>query len=112
MLTLESCKCFVFVEVPHHIFVQENNNNSQTLSLHLKTKMEPVYSLSNSKCIALEAIRLHCDYHVLTLTLKQKECTAQLYSQMKRCLSHKGFSDYFKPIRRLGKGAFATVYLV
>lgn len=27
-------------------------------------------------------------------------------------LSHKGFNDYFKPIKRLGKGAFATVYLI
>lgn len=27
-------------------------------------------------------------------------------------ISHKGFNDFFKPIKRLGKGAFATVYLI
>jgi len=27
-------------------------------------------------------------------------------------ISHKGFNEYFKPIKRLGRGAFATVYLI
>ena len=27
-------------------------------------------------------------------------------------MSHKGFTDFYKPIKRLGRGNFATVYLV
>lgn len=29
-----------------------------------------------------------------------------------RCFPHKGFNEFYKPIRRLGRGSFATVYLV
>lgn len=36
----------------------------------------------------------------------------EAYQMFKKHLPHKGFGDYFKPLRRLGKGAFATVYLV
>lgn len=31
---------------------------------------------------------------------------------MKLIFSHKGFNEFFKPIKRLGRGAFATVYLI
>ena len=27
-------------------------------------------------------------------------------------MGHKGFNDFYKPIKRLGRGTFATVYLV
>jgi hypothetical protein len=36
----------------------------------------------------------------------------QIYTKLKLLLSHKGFNDFFKPVKRLGKGAFATVYLI
>lgn len=35
-----------------------------------------------------------------------------LYKKLTRQLSHKGFSQYFKPLKRLGRGTFATVYMV
>ena len=31
---------------------------------------------------------------------------------MRRFLNQKGFNEYFKPLKRLGRGTFATVYLV
>lgn len=31
---------------------------------------------------------------------------------MSRKYNHKGFSEFYKPLRRLGRGTFATVYLV
>lgn len=36
----------------------------------------------------------------------------EVYSSLKYTISHKGFNDYFKPLKRLGKGAYATVYLI
>jgi hypothetical protein len=35
-----------------------------------------------------------------------------LYQILKKSHSHKGFNEYFKPIKRLGRGSFATVYLI
>lgn len=35
-----------------------------------------------------------------------------LYNKLKREISHKGFNEFFKPLKRLGKGSFAAVYLV
>jgi hypothetical protein len=29
-----------------------------------------------------------------------------------RVLSFKGFNDYFRPLKRLGRGNFASVYMV
>ena len=34
-----------------------------------------------------------------------------LYQKLTRIISHKGFNDYFKVCKRLGRGNFATVYL-
>lgn len=31
---------------------------------------------------------------------------------MKRLISHKGFNEFYKPLKRLGRGTFATVYLI
>lgn len=36
----------------------------------------------------------------------------RIYLKLKREISHKGFNDIFKPLKRLGRGSFATVYLV
>ena len=35
-----------------------------------------------------------------------------VYKKLKTIHSHKGFEDYFKPLKRLGKGSFAVVYLI
>lgn len=37
---------------------------------------------------------------------------ANLYAELCRCISVKGFNDYYKPLKRLGRGNFASVYLV
>lgn len=35
-----------------------------------------------------------------------------LYLRLVRVFSHRGFNEFYKPIKRLGRGTFATVYLV
>lgn len=35
-----------------------------------------------------------------------------MYNYLKITISHKGFNDYFRPLKRLGRGSFAAVYLV
>ena len=36
----------------------------------------------------------------------------KLYKKLKLTNSHQGFNDYFKPLKRLGRGSFAAVYLI
>jgi hypothetical protein len=48
----------------------------------------------------------------MIIECEDKSKLNQIYAKLKLLLSHKGFNDYFKPIKRLGKGAFATVYLI
>ena len=35
-----------------------------------------------------------------------------LYRKIGRLLNHKGFNEFYKPLKRLGRGTFASVYLV
>ena len=48
----------------------------------------------------------------MTLRTASKEVLESVYEALKSQLSHKGFNEYFTPLKRLGKGGFATVYLV
>lgn len=48
----------------------------------------------------------------MVIECEDKIKLTQIYTKLKLLLSHKGFNDFFKPIKRLGKGAFATVYLI
>jgi serine/threonine protein kinase len=57
------------------------------------------------------AIALHSGCDIATLT-GNEEHIQSLYLRLTRILNHKGFNEFYKPIKRLGRGTFATVYLV
>ena len=74
--------------------------------------MEPIFDNYDKSGSTLTKIKCHLDDQMLVISAKDPKILTQLHQKLKRHISHKGFNDYFKPIRRLGKGAFATVYLV
>ena len=47
-----------------------------------------------------------------TLNGQNKAFLSSIYKSLNLILSHKGINDYLQPIKRIGKGGFATVYLV
>lgn len=78
----------------------------------LKTKMEPIYIQRNMNSAVLDEIKFHYEGQVLSIKAKKDQSMLETYQKLKKLISHKGFNDYFRPIKRLGKGAFATVYLI
>lgn len=82
------------------------------LKLKSTCKMEPKYDLTNSKQPSLAEIRIHCNGQHMILTNNGNDVLKEVYNKLRMLISHKGFSDWFKPVKKLGRGAFATVYLV
>lgn len=75
-------------------------------------KMEPKYDLTDPQLPKIHEIKMHSNSHEMLLRTGDHVSLQRIYETLKLSLSHKGFTDYFKAIKRLGKGAFATVYLV
>ena len=75
--------------------------------------MVPVFTESNGK-ITIPEIQVYDPEKLCFFTIKCKNVseTERLYSKLKRCISHKGFNEFYKPLKRLGRGTFATVYLI
>jgi hypothetical protein len=48
----------------------------------------------------------------MQLLIEEKSYLEKIYRYLKNIISHKGFNDYFRPLKRLGRGSFAAVYLV
>jgi hypothetical protein len=72
----------------------------------------PNFDLTLPSSKMLEKIGFHLDQYEMILECEDKEKLSLIYAKLKMIISHKGFNEYFKPIKRLGKGAFATVYLI
>jgi hypothetical protein len=75
-------------------------------------KIEPKYDLTDPYLPKIHEIKMHSNSHEMLLRTGDHVSLQRIYETLKLSLSHKGFTDYFKAIKRLGKGAFATVYLV
>lgn len=73
----------------------------------------PLYT--NTK---VNSIQIHFPNSSLFIVLsksasdKDSVLIEQVYSKLVRTFTHKGFNEFYKPIKRLGRGSFATVYLV
>jgi len=65
----------------------------------------------NFKGKEVDSIIIHFENDSMTLS-GCDELVNKLYIKLTRVLSHQGFNEYYKPIKRLGRGTFATVYLV
>lgn len=70
--------------------------------------MKPVFS-HDGNIQQIKLTRDSCDFTVSSISLP---ILKKLYGSLCRELSHQGFDEYFKPLKRLGRGSFATVYLV
>lgn len=76
-----------------------------------------IYPLFNNKKVYSIQVHEPATSVVMTLTAgsnsaEDASAIETIYSKMVRCFSHKGFNDFYRPIKRLGRGSFATVYLV
>ena len=74
--------------------------------------MTPKYDMNEKNIESLDKIIIHQGGDEMIIECEDKSKINQIYAKLKPLLSHNGFNDYFKPIKRLGKGAFATVYLI
>jgi hypothetical protein len=74
--------------------------------------MVPKYEQKNVNEETLCKITVHKGTNEMVIECEDKDKLTQIYTKLKLLLSHKGFNEFFKPIKRLGKGAFATVYLI
>lgn len=74
--------------------------------------MVPQYEQKTVNVETLAKITVHKGKYEMVIECKDKTKLTQIYTKLKLLLSHKGFNDFFRPIKRLGKGAFATVYLI
>lgn len=70
--------------------------------------MEPKYSTAGQ----LAALTIICGQREITISAKDSLVLQRVHLKLKREISHNGFNDIFKPLKRLGRGSFATVYLV
>ena len=59
----------------------------------------------------VKKIAVHQEFEAMTIEGNESDLQ-KLYAKLCRQLPHKGFTDFYKPIKRLGRGTFATVYLV
>lgn len=73
-------------------------------------KMEVTFATEASTITSITLIGLYDK--TVTITSQSQESLQKLYRCLTREISHKGFNEYFKPKKRLGRGNFATVYLV
>lgn len=80
----------------------------QPFVLERGAQLVPQYSQHGN----LLAVGLECGTEKLVVRDTQPSSLEVLYEQLKRRLSVKGFNDYYKPLKRLGRGNFASVYLV
>jgi serine/threonine protein kinase len=60
----------------------------------------------------VDKITLHLGDLRLDLDSSTAAFMTTVYQHLKKHISHKGFNDYFKPLKRLGRGSFAAVYLI
>lgn len=76
-----------------------------------------IYPLFNDKKVY--SIQIHEPATSVVMSLTASSNSSQdttsiekIYSKMVRSFTHKGFNEFYRPIKRLGRGSFATVYLV
>lgn len=48
----------------------------------------------------------------MAVNASSQDTMEQVYKQLKKVISHNGVNDYLKPLKRLGRGTFAAVYLM
>jgi hypothetical protein len=108
--TFRRYKFEVFPQTKNIVFRQIEND--AVFSINSSSKMTPKFDLTLASSEMLERIGFHLDQYEMILECEDKEKLNLIYAKLKMIISHKGFNEYFKPIKRLGKGAFATVYLI
>lgn len=76
-------------------------------------KMVPIFIEFEDKATVQE-INIYDSQKISYCVIRCKNFseTETLYCKLKRYISHKGFSQFYKPLKRLGRGTFATVYLI
>jgi serine/threonine protein kinase len=81
---------------------------AETSTLKIKTSclMFPCFSNLQVTCIKIYGGSKSC-----SISGRDND-VHQLYLKLRNVLTHKGFNEFYKPIKRLGRGTFATVYLV
>lgn len=73
--------------------------------------MESKYSQTSNDPI-IQSLIFFINNREITLTSKEEGLLQKIYGLLKKIISHRGFNEIFKPLKRLGRGSFAAVYLV